>query len=558
MNIAAIATTSLDDPLYYLRNAQQVIQLCLKQYADLLLSDEIQQLEEVLALEEPAQALLIRMVMRKGSLFRQGSLNYSEVPERDSAIRQLVATGLVDDKPALSIQALGDLCRREECRLLVNQLLPEHTLAASCRKSDALGRLLDHFAEKAPKQLRDWWPDAPFEVVELNCTTLFDRLRLMFFGNLYQSWSEFVLTELGLQHFEPVSLTPASRPFQRRAEVDLYLDLQQLRDRVTLGESIEEVCQALPEPIECDWINYRRQKVLFQIGREAERQQHIELALNLYQQSQHREAQLRTLRLFEKHEPAEHVFALATEAHEQVSQPEVRIGLQRILKRSARKAGLGYLAPKPLEVPLETLTLVKPAYHRVERAVIEALSDGDTQLFHVENHLFTGLFALLFWPALYAPVRGAFFNPFQSGPADLFRPGFADARTTLIDEAFDQLRTGRYQTTILKRLEQKRGISCSLIYWPSLTFELVKSALGIIPAAHLEAVFRHLLLDLRHHRRGLPDLIALNHNAASYRLIEVKGPGDRLQDAQRLWMQAMLAHHMPVSVLHVRWSEADS
>ncbi|MDR5898478.1 VRR-NUC domain-containing protein [Halomonas vilamensis] len=558
MNIAVIATASLDDPLYYLRNARQVITLCLNQYADLLLSDEIQQLEDLLALEEPTQALLIRMVMRKGSLFRQDNLNYSEVPERDAAIRQLVATGLVDDKPALSIQALGDVCRREECRLLANQLLPEHTLAASCRKSDALGRLLEHFADEAPKRLRDWWPDAPFDVLEIRCTTLFDRLRLMFFGNLYQSWSEFVLTELGLQRFEPVSLTPASRPFQRRAEVDLYLALQQLRDRVALGESIEEVCQALPAPIECDWINYRRQKVLFQIGREAERQQQIEQALNLYRQSQHREAQLRTLRLLEKREPAEHVFTLATKAYEQISQPEIRIGLQRILKRSARKAGLDYLAPKPFEVPLDTLTLVKPAFHRVESAVIEALSDTDTRLFHVENHLFTGLFALLFWPALYAPVRGAFFNPFQPGPADLFRPGFADARTMWIEAGFDQLRTGRYQATILERLEQKRGISCSLIYWPSLTFELVKSALDIIPAAHLEAVFRHLLLDLRHHRRGLPDLIALNHNAARYRLIEVKGPGDRLQDSQRLWMQAMLAHSMPVSVLHVRWSEANS
>lgn len=108
----------------------------------------------------------------------------------------------------------------------------------------------------------------------------------------------------------------------------------------------------------------------------------------------------------------------------------------------------------------------------------------------------------------------------------------------------------------MQRLEQKQGISCSLIHWPCLSPALVEVALAVIPAAHLEAVFRHLLLDLRHHRRGLPDLIALNRAAGEYRLIEVKGPGDRLQDHQRLWLQAMLQQGMPVSVLNVLWDES--
>nr|WP_232821211.1 VRR-NUC domain-containing protein [Oceanimonas marisflavi] len=91
------------------------------------------------------------------------------------------------------------------------------------------------------------------------------------------------------------------------------------------------------------------------------------------------------------------------------------------------------------------------------------------------------------------------------------------------------------------------------MHWPSLPEELVELALGIIPAAHLEAVFRHLLLDLRHHRKGMPDLIELNAKTGSYRLIEVKGPGDRLQDHQTLWIRAMQARGLPVSVCRVHW-----
>ena len=555
MNIASLTATSLDDPLYYLRNAEQVIRLCLSQYAQLLLPDERQALERLLSLEVPARALLIRMVMRKGTVFRTDALCYSEVPDLDEAITALAEAALVDAQPALSLVTLCELSRREECRELVRQRLPDATFTASTRKTDLVTALLASVADNPLKPVHEWWPAAPFQVIELSCSDLFDRLRLMFFGNLYQNWSEFVLTELGLQQFEPVPLTAESRPFHNRAEVDLYLQLHQLQQQAAEGEPIEVLCESLPSSIDCDWIDYRRQKVLFQLGREAERRQQTELALTLYQQSQHREAQLRALRIQEKRELPEQVLQWASEAYARILQPEILVGLQRIQQRCARKAKLDYAAPTAIEIPVESVVLPKPEQGRVEQAVITSLSNSDTELFHVENRLFTGLFALLFWPALFAPVRGAFFNPFQSGPADLYRPGFIEPRATWLDEGFAQLHSGAYRQTILQRLEHKQGISCSLIHWPCLSPALVEAALAVIPAAHLEAVFRHLLLDLRHHRRGLPDLIALNRTAGEYRLIEVKGPGDRLQDHQRLWLQAMLQQGMPVSVLNVRWDE---
>jgi len=552
MKIDALSPASLDDPLYYLRNAEQVVRLCLNQYADLLLPDEMDALEGLLALDLPAQALLIRMVMRKGRLFRTDALQYEEVPDPAAAIEALARSELVEVQPGLSLDELCRLSRRDECRALAQHLLPDAGLSASCRKVDLANALLAAFPDRQ-QTLGDWWPEAPFKVIELRCRELFDRLRLMFFGNLHQSWSEFVLAELGVQQFEPVPLTAASRPFQSRAEVDLYLQLHRLQQRAPEGEPIELLCESLPPQTDCHWIDYRRQKVLFQLGREAERQQLTELALSLYRQSQHQEAQLRALRIQERCEPPELVFQWAREAHARIPQPEVRMGLQRIQQRCARKAGLDFAAPDNCHIPTESILLPRPEQGRVEQAVIAFLSDTDTELFHVENRLFTGLFALLFWPALFAPVRGAFFNPFQAGPADLYRPGFAQSRAERLDEGFAQLRSGSYRQSILQRLDQKRGISCSLIHWPSLTPELVETALDLIPAAHLEGVFRHLLLDLRHHRRGLPDLIMLNRASGQYRLIEVKGPGDRLQDHQRLWLQAMLQQEMPVSVLNVSW-----
>ena len=552
-----VTSTSLDDPLYYLRNALQIVHLCLNNYSDLLLQDEVDTLQQLLLLDTSAQALLIRMVMRKGLLFRTDKLHYNEVSNLDEAIHNLTKTGYVNHQPDISISCLCEVSRREECLEIAQRIAPELAFSGSTRKTDIVTALVSTFQNDHPKPLKEWWSDSPFNIIELRCNDLFDRLRLMFFGNLYQSWSEFVITELGLQRFEKVSLTSESRPFQSRSEVDLYLNLYQLQQRATEGERLDSLAKLIPSSIDCSWIDYRRSKVIYLLGREAERQKNTDLALSLYQQSQHHEAQLRALRFLEKSSPAEQVFVLAKESHFNITKPEVRIGIERILKRSARKLGIEFNTSKTIEIPIETIELKKPDQGRVERTVIAYLSNTDTQLFHVENKLFTGLFALLFWPALFAPIRGAFFNPFQSGPADLYRPTFSEERTELLSQSFDQLQSGGHVRAILDRLEQKQGISCSLIHWPSLDRTLVEETLDVIPAKHLEAVFRHLLLDLRNHRKGMPDLIELNKATRQYRLIEVKGPGDRLQDHQKLWLEVMLENEIPASVLNVNWRESD-
>ena len=51
MNIDALPSTSLDDPLCYRNNAEQVVNLCLDQSADLLLADEVEALERLRSLD---------------------------------------------------------------------------------------------------------------------------------------------------------------------------------------------------------------------------------------------------------------------------------------------------------------------------------------------------------------------------------------------------------------------------------------------------------------------------------------------------------------------------
>lgn len=542
---------ALSDPLYYLHNAETLIDWVLQLHAALLSTAERQQLDALRALPRQARALLFRLVMRKGEWFRQDQLDYAEVGPLDAALAALAQAGLIELQPACDAQALIGLCRKDELLTLCRQRWPSAGIERATRKAELAARLLA--AALPPQPLADWWPQAPFRIIRLDCRPLMDRLRLMFFGNLRQDWSEFVLAELGHQRYEPVPLSTRSRAFATRAEVDLYLQLQRLDEQLAQGVDPATLLPALPAPCTSDWLEQRRRKLLFALGQAVERGGDLTGALALYRHNPYREARVRYLRLLERTAPAAQTHQAACRELAQMRQPEARLRIERILLRSARKAGIAVTPDRRPALTVEQLTL-PAAQGRIEAQVIAQLNARGLSAHHVENRLFTGLFALLFWPAVFAPVPGAFFHPFQAGPADLYHPDFARRRQPLIEAAFAQLRDGRYRELMLARREDKQGVRCQLIHWPTLSRERVELALDCIPAAHLQAVFRQLLLDLRHHRRGLPDLICFEPEQRRYQLIEVKGPNDRLQDHQRLWLEFFHAEGLPARLCQVRFA----
>ena len=86
-------------------------------------------------------------------------------------------------------------------------------------------------------------------------------------------------------------------------------------------------------------------------------------------------------------------------------------------------------------------------------------SAGD-RAYYVENSLFTAIFGLVFWDVIFAPVKGAFFNPFQRGPADLFTPAFRIARADALKLRLQELSSIKdLRTRVLAVAEQKAGIT---------------------------------------------------------------------------------------------------
>lgn len=564
----------LEDPYYYLANFETALEWVRARSADLLDAAELRFISEFPTLPRASRALLARMVMRKGTLFRSDKLRYAEIGCPEAAAAALLERGWIDAAPLLALEQLFGLYSKAELAQMSglhgktepaqtsgphDKAEPAQTFsgpaASACRKAEWLAALLP--GRERPQALSAWHPQAAGRVYELLIMPLCERVRLMFFGNLRQDWTEFVLADLGMYRYEKVDFAPSARAFQRRADVDDYLFLHRCGERLEAGESAAALLPSIaPRPYANEWVERRRMRLLEHIGRQLERSGELHAALDAYRRGGPGACRVRAIRVLERlgrERAALRWLEAAARRHADEAELQAlrRIGtrLRRRLDRPSaptRTAG---------SIPLMKLRL-PPAPGSVEEAARAHLENGGGQVYYVENTLINALFGLLCWDALYAAIPGAFFHPFQSGPADLRSPAFRKRRQALFDACLAHLDSGAYKRVILRNFREKAGLQSQFVAWPVLDETLLELALECIPAPHLLRWFERLLADPAGNRSGLPDLIQFWPAARSYRLVEVKGPGDRVQDNQRRWLEDCIEHGMPVAVCHVQWEAA--
>ncbi len=542
---------NLDDPFYYLINFQRVLDWLGQLYADLLDSQEQAFVRGFGQLPRASQALLVRMVMRKGPLYRASKLAYDEIGPTVAAVGPLLQAGWVDDRGALSLTQLFEVLQKAELLALFKGQVSR----ASLRKEQMLAELLEQAPVTQP--FAAWCPHLDDAVYSLPIRPLCDRLRLLFFGNLRQDWSEFVLADLGIYRYEQVELDPASRGLQSRADIDFCEQLQACRQALEEGGLLEPLLQQMAMlHSDSPWLQGRRERLMFAVGQQCERQGLLEVALGIYTQCAYPGARARQVRVLERCERYEQALALAEAA---LAAPENAAEAQqipRVLPRLRRKLGLSAL-PRQAKMAVDEWQLVLPAEPglSVETHVALHLHQQQAPVHYVENSLINSLFGLLCWPAIFAGLPGAFFHPFQSGPTDLHQPDFRQRRHELFEACLAQLHDGRYQDSIRACYRDKWGLASPFVYWQALTEELLELALHCLPAEHLHHCFERLLQDIAANRAGMPDLIQFWPQERRYQMIEVKGPGDRLQDNQLRWLEFCARHAMPVKVCYVQWAQ---
>lgn len=539
---------------YYLTNFLELVDYVVEQYSDLLSGSERQFYTRFKNLDQPAQFLYVRMLTRKGVVFRGAKLQYNEIPDIHKAAEHLQRSKLIEIDGNLEISDFIHAFSKPEWLKILSQLPLDKATQSQLKKLSRhdLDTVICEIGEDF-----DLTGMIDEHLYQINKPETFETFKLLFFGNLNQDLTEFVLRDLGLYRFEDYHIDQNARLFESREQINNYLHYYQLIADLDLvlasdSDTIIALHQALPDAKQQDdTLNRRIQRVNLQLARQLERLDALDKAIEIYQTCQLPPARERTARILARQNNVKQSLEMCQQILLKPVTESESIFAADFGYRTARKHKIDWPKPAVYTPPTEIIT-IEQSDNNVESDVASYLAEFG-QCTYVENALFLSVFGLHFWELFFAPVRGAFTNPFQVRPHDLYDDNFITKRQSLFEQLQRQLgeindRAPHY----LKLLEHKIGTATPFIFWDIMDENLIKLALSRIPQSHWQAVFNRLWKDIRANRSGFPDLV-LFPEKGGYQLVEVKGPGDRLQKNQLRWLQFFAEHDIPHKVIHVEW-----
>ncbi|XP_013876955.1 fanconi-associated nuclease 1 [Austrofundulus limnaeus] len=181
---------------------------------------------------------------------------------------------------------------------------------------------------------------------------------------------------------------------------------------------------------------------------------------------------------------------------------------------------------------------------------------GFDQGIHGEGSTFSTLFALLMWDIIFLHgIPDVFRNPYQTCPLDLYTDCFYENRKEAIASRVQLLCEASVET-LCGMMEDvwssQEGKVCSLVSWERFSsLRQAQSLVACLGGAFLSGIVDRMAKDYRHCRGGLPDLVVWNTSDNSYKLVEVKGPNDRLSHKQQIWLDELQKLGADVEVCHV-------
>ena len=541
---------------YYLDNVLTLFSQVESLYTDILEPQQLGFLQTFAALSQDAKKLYIRLLNRNHLCFRQNKLHYAEIGSIDDAIGELEQAGCLRVNAELDGATLLSLFNKAELLAIIDQPAALKKL----KRAELDDYLLNQPELQASlKAQHDW--------LLLQHQDDYQLCQMLFFGNLRQSMTDFVLRDLGLNQYEAYPIDPEHRAYRSQLEIQQHWLLQQLETLLELEmpedeASLLEYFALIPDDIASDapaW--HKSERLRYQIARQMERCGYLATALTLYQACLLPPGRERSARIHAQLDRPQQALDLCLSIiKEPIDDSEVQFACQfgaRLIKRHSLDTEALIEAHRISHQP-EVLLLQLAQQDSVEIAVAEYYDaqDGHETCYFLENSLFNGLLGLLLWDVIFAPLPGAFFNPFQYRPADLYAHDFFDRRAGLLEDAWAGIDSNKaIRERALDCWQRKFGLMNPLVNWQALSPAIIELALERIDHAHLMAIFKRQLADLGSNCSGFPDLLHFP-DAGGYCLIEVKGPGDSLQKNQQRWMQYFQQQGIPHRLAKVTWQPA--
>lgn len=115
-----------------------------------------------------------------------------------------------------------------------------------------------------------------------------------------------------------------------------------------------------------------------------------------------------------------------------------------------------------------------------------------------------------------------------------------------------KLTNGEFPNLILQNYESNRGRRCVGVNWKRYSGKFLVEIAAALGGLKLASLCRYLAEDYRHRSSGLPDLFVWKTEPLGCKLVEVKGPNDRLSDKQIVWLDAFQDCAIEAEVCYVQ------
>ncbi|THG99844.1 hypothetical protein EW026_g2590 [Hermanssonia centrifuga] len=189
----------------------------------------------------------------------------------------------------------------------------------------------------------------------------------------------------------------------------------------------------------------------------------------------------------------------------------------------------------------------------VEIFALQHYEDKDFKGFHCEGRIVTTLFGLLFWDIIFASIPGAFETPYQVAPLDIAEETFYFSRQALAEARFVEIRNGDAPQLLAKTFDEyaSDATCCVGVRWDLFEKQDLVEIAECLGGLGLAVICQLLCEDYAGRTSGVPDLIVWNKASGECKFVEVKGPGDSLQENQKVWIDVLLQAGIQVEICHV-------
>ncbi|OWM70972.1 hypothetical protein CDL15_Pgr013153 [Punica granatum] len=173
---------------------------------------------------------------------------------------------------------------------------------------------------------------------------------------------------------------------------------------------------------------------------------------------------------------------------------------------------------------------------------------------HTESGIWLTIFGLLMWDVIFSDVPNVFCTRFQTAPLDLETSSFYPARKTLIETQLQRIHEGMAEEMLITSWESNFGTSCRGINWERHSLSDLRAAVSCVGGRCLASLCQNLCQDYRSWSSGMPDLLLWRFHGeykGEAKLVEVKGPTDRLSEQQRAWLLLLMDMGFNVEVCKV-------